>query len=301
MRSRWALVVSSFVVALALPAQQVGHDRAFWRAKLDASATPPSAGELPGLLRELTTLLGDPDPELRDDLAFSLLVQWLYRDRLVEVADRRRLLAEWQASLRGGIDRPGDDRVLRRSFTALALSLLAALDVDEPWLADAEFDALFAAAIAYLADERDVRGFEPQRGWLHSVAHTADLLKFLARNPRLDGPQQRALWTAVADKLQRTDVPLVHGEDERLARALLALLGRADLDLAMARAGIAALWPAPADAAPSLVALAQQHNQRHVVLSLHALLATGATDAPTGEPAAACRSLLAQMLRERRR
>ena len=39
-------------------------------------------------------------------------------------------------------------------------------------------------ALAYLAAELDLRGIEPRVGWIHATAHTADLLKFLARNPR---------------------------------------------------------------------------------------------------------------------
>ena len=52
----------------------------------------------------------------------------------------------------------------------------------------------------YLKDEQDVRGFDARLGWLHSVAHTADLLKFLARSPHLQVQEQAVVLKAIADQ-----------------------------------------------------------------------------------------------------
>jgi uncharacterized protein DUF2785 len=49
---------------------------------------------------------------------------------------------------------------------------------------------LLAAALAYLRDERDTRGFDPAKGWIHSTAHTADLVAALARNPQFTPADQ---------------------------------------------------------------------------------------------------------------
>ncbi|MCU0863269.1 MAG: DUF2785 domain-containing protein, partial [Planctomycetes bacterium] len=203
-------------------------DLKFWSACLAEGATPPPAAELPQRLRELDTLLAAPDPVQRDDLGFAVLVKWLYRDRIVPVELRRELLAEWTRSLRHGIDRPGTDDTARRSFAALSLSILAALDNEAPFLDRAEFAALLTAAIEYLRDEQDVRGYDPRLGWLHAIAHTADLLKHLARSRHLDADGQARILTSIGDRLRSLDTPLVHGEDERLARALLSLLARED-------------------------------------------------------------------------
>ncbi len=278
---------------LSAPLAAQNHDLAFWRAQLAPEATPPAAAELPALLRELDGLLASPDPVQRDDVAFTLLSRWITRDSLVAVPERRWLLAQWQPRLRQGIDTPGTEAVAARSFAALGLSLLVARDNAEPFLAPEEFASLCTAATAYLRDERDVRGFTAEHGWLHSVAHTADLLKFLLRSPQLTVAHQADALAAIAGKLATVDVPLAHGEDERLARAVLSLLLRDDLDRPAALAWLRALREPPAQPTTAM-ALAQAHNRGALFAQLHLLLAADARDLP---PLAAARALLQEVLR----
>ena len=280
----WFLMASSMAQS---------HDLAFWRAQLAADAVPPEAAAMPGLLRELDVLLASPDPEQRDDVAFTLLSRWLYRERRVAVPERRWLLTQWQPRLRQGIDTPGTDAVAARSFAALGLSLLVALDNDDPFLAPAEFAALAAAATSYLRDEHDVRGFTAEHGWLHSVAHTADLLKFLLRSKHLTGAQQAEALAAIAAKLDTVDEALAHGEDERLARAVLSLLLREDLDRPAVLAWLRTLRePAAGELTPA--ALVRAHNRGALFNQLHVLLAADVRDVP---PLAAARALLQDLLR----
>ncbi len=257
----------------ALPAQDAA-ERAAVRAQLAREAVAPPPAELPAWLDRITAMLASPDPEVRDDLAFALLTRWLYRDRIVPVELRRTLLRTFTARLATTAAAPADE-VVARSFAALSLSLLAALDNQAPWLTDEEFAGLCEAAVAYLRRERDVRGFDERLGWIHSVAHTADLLKFLARSKRLAPAQQQALLAAIADKLAAVATPLVHGEDERLARVVLSLAARDDFAVdafaAWARATFAA--PPPAEA-PTAAGLARAHNRRALLQSVYALLAT---------------------------
>ncbi|MBL8753737.1 MAG: DUF2785 domain-containing protein [Planctomycetes bacterium] len=272
-RSATVCLLALVVVGASAPAQS--HDAEFWRGCLARDAAPPAAAELPGLLAELTGMLDSPDPEVRDDLAFSVLARWLVRDGCVPVEERRKLLATWTANLRRGLDGSGGEdavAVVGRSFAALALSLLAATDAKAAWLSTDEHAALLTAALGYLRDERDVRGFDDKLGWVHSVAHTADLLKFLLRSERTTAAQQKEALEAIAAKLAAVATPLVHGEDERLARAVVSLVARADCDAAGLRAFLFRAWPAPQPAAPDAAALARSHNQRHFVLSLQALL-----------------------------
>src|SRR5206468_4220584 len=120
------------------------------------------------------------------------------------------------------------DSVLRRSFSALDLSLLAALDLERPFLDQGAFDHLLTAALDYLASERDVRSFDPRVGWIHATAHTADLIKFLARNPKLGTVDTARILDAFAAKLAAVREPLTRGETERMARAVLSLAMRQD-------------------------------------------------------------------------
>ena len=109
-------------------------------------------------------------------------------------------------------------------------------------------------ALAYLAAERDLRGIEPRVGWIHATAHTADLLKFLARNPRF-----------------------THAEDERLAAALLSVARRSDFDPAALDPWLERfvalekrVWQ---QSPPEVPALDAAQNARNLLRSLHLLLA----------------------------
>jgi hypothetical protein len=123
--------------------------------------------------------------------------------------------------------------VLLRSFSALDLSVLAALELADPVLDDAGYRQLLDAALAYLHDERDLSGLEPGIGWVHATAHTADLLKFLARDTRFTRTDQRRLFDAAWAKMTGPGIPpWTHGEDERLAAALLSVARRPGFDAA---------------------------------------------------------------------
>ena len=67
---------------------------------------------------------------------------------------------------------------------------------------------------------------------MHATAHTADLLKFLGRNPRLRPAAQGRILEAVAAKLRAAGETFTHGENERLAAAVQSLVLRQDFDAA---------------------------------------------------------------------
>ena len=103
------------------------------------SASPTMTTRSPGeladaLVLELNAYLGSPDPQLRDDCAYSIAAAWIYRDKRLSPETMRSLLATWTGNLRKGLGETGTDALLLRSFSALDLSTLAALDNATPFL-----------------------------------------------------------------------------------------------------------------------------------------------------------------------
>lgn len=262
------------------------HDTAYWHAVIKNEFVPPDDASLPSQLRELSSYLSSTDPELRDEIAYRVLTQWLYVQRLVPAELQQELLDEWRSNLSKGIGGEGSDSVFLRSFSALMLSVAVALDNQSPWLDAGEFDCLLKSALAYLRDERDTRGFNPEKGWIHSVAHTADLLKFLARSRYLEVNGQEAILAAIADKVSRLDHVLTHGEDERLARAVAAVVARSDAEMRIFEAFLERLKPLPLQALPTPEQLAVNQNRRHLAVSLYAVLKSGSRDDPALNDAA---------------
>jgi hypothetical protein len=268
-------------VLLTSPHQSAStHDKAFWRTVAANKYAVPAGESVPVLVAELSAYLGSPDPELRDDIGYSTLAAWIYRQKIVPVDHRRTLLAEWIANLSSGIGERGTDSVFRRSFSALALGILAIADNEAPYLEKAEFDRLLAASLTYLRNERDTRGFDASKGWMHSVAHTADLLKFLARSRHLQPAQQETVLKAIVDKMGSVDGVLTHGEDERLARAVLSVVARSDFDEAAFRAWAPSLAPRAAGP-PTPASLAAAQNRKNLAVSLYAVLSADPRPLPT--------------------
>lgn len=232
-----ALVGWSFLlVALGGPASPAGQsgpsgqDRDLWMAIKASDFAVPEGRRAADLLLALDPLLASPDPALRDDIGYTAAARWIYRERLLSPEELRLIADHWRANLRRGLGDQGTDAVFLRSFSALDLSVLAALDLQAPFLDDRQFGALLDDALDYLTNERDWRGYDPVNGWMHSIAHTADLLKFLARSPKLPGNGQARLLDAIGRKLEAVDEVLVWGEQERLAAVLTALARREDFD-----------------------------------------------------------------------
>jgi hypothetical protein len=226
------MVVVSASSALAPPPSAEKRGKPFWLA-LARDCTVPAGESAFGLVGEAVSFLGSPDTEWRDDVGYGVVAACVYQKKRLKPEERREIVGQLSDNLRRGIGETGTDTVLLRSFSALDLSILAALENADPALDDAGYRKLLDDALAYLRDERDLRGLEPQAGWIHATAHTADLLKFLARNPRFTPADQRRLLDAAWSKITAPGTPVfTHAEDERLAAALVSVVQRPDFDAA---------------------------------------------------------------------
>lgn len=201
-------------------------DKAFWRGIIADAYRVPSARTLTELTDELNRVLGDTDPELRDEIAVEILTTWIIGGFYSPEA-LRALMHGWVANLEIGIGEQGTESVLLRSFSALMLSIIAYRDWKEPFLTAEEVNMLLSAALGYCRDEQDVRGHHAQMGWLHSPAHTADLLKFLARNPSVNADGLIQIIDAVVGKITALHPEVFnHSEPERLSWVILDVLKR---------------------------------------------------------------------------
>jgi hypothetical protein len=235
--AQWLLLIL-IVLPLMADAQEASvqpsaaHDRAFWQAIVKQQYAVPK-GESPFLLvRELSDLLGSPDPELRDSLAFPIIAVWILDRPVLSESQLLTFLDQWLANLRNGIGESGTDTVLRRSFSTLCLAALAERDLKTPFLGVARYRGLLDAALTYLAAERDLRGYDPAKGWMHATAHTADLLKYLMRNSLLTRDDQRRVLVAIADRLSSAGQVFSQGEQDRLAQAVVSIARRRDFNAA---------------------------------------------------------------------
>jgi hypothetical protein len=217
---------ASFVLA-AVASAAPSHNRQFWEGISQQHYAVPAGESVSALAHELSGLLASSDSELRDDLAYSILTRWIRAGKLSN-EDLISLADEWRANLKKNIGETGNDTVLLRSFSALCLSEIAAHDVKSSFLGSERYHALLSDALTYLNQERDLRGYEVKVGWIHPTAHTADLLEALAENSELTTPEQEKILNAISGRLATAHVIYTHGEQDRLALAVMAIIERPD-------------------------------------------------------------------------
>jgi Protein of unknown function (DUF2785) len=202
-------------------------DREFWRGVLEAEGELPDGHDLEQLTNELLGFLSSSDAELRDEFGFSILGNWIYVRHLYTPERLRRMISSLKANLTVGLGETGTDTVFGRSFNALILSVIADYDLEHSFLTSEELSELLKNTLEYFHLEQDWRGFVNGRGWAHSVAHTADVLANLARNPNVDAAGLEQILHAIAAKLTTQDSPvLAHHEASRLAVAADNVIAR---------------------------------------------------------------------------
>lgn len=203
----------------------MGVREAYWAQVRADGYKLPADRPLDDLTTELVQMLGDPDPGVRDALAYPVLATWIahgvYDDLLSGLGDG---ICE---GLFPGLGEDGTDTVLRRSYSALLL----AHGVQRDHLARVvHADAIFRwgdRAATWYIREKDLRGYVEGRGWSHAGAHGADLIGALARSSHFGKLELTVLLDVIADRLLApTRYRFYHGEDDRIARAVMTVLHR---------------------------------------------------------------------------
>jgi hypothetical protein len=197
----------------------------YWQQVLARGLAVPSDRPLDDLTAELTRMLGDPDPALRDGTAYPALTTWVdrgvYDDLLAGLGDGMAM------GLLVGLGEEGTDTVFRRSFSALVLGECIARDNVRPLLPGGKILEWGDRIATWVLRERDLRGYVPGKGWAHAIAHGADTLATLASSPHLATPELTVVLDVIADRvLMRSDRVFTSGEPDRLAIATMNVLRR---------------------------------------------------------------------------
>ena len=227
----WAGVMA-VMLCIGYSRAQAQHDKEFWRTVARQHATVPDHESPDALAHELSGMLASPEPELRDDLAYSILATWIYQGNILSSSTLLSLTDEWRANLKSGIGEVGTNSVLKRSFSALCLSEIAKRESKVPFLDADRYHKLVAEAITYLQSERDLRGYDLKLHWIHAAAHTADLLAALADSPQLTQEEASGILQAIRARLSTATEVFTQGEQDRLAVAVVSVIRRKDFDQA---------------------------------------------------------------------
>lgn len=199
--------------------------RSDWERVVADGFRVPQDAALDELTTELVVMLGDPDPRVRDDLAYSVLSAWVtegvYDDLLAGLGDGLTI------GMRTGLGDDGADSVLRRSFSAVVLAAVIARDNVTHGLHPSVVLTWADRFVAWFLGERDLRGWVPGRGWAHAGAHGADLFGALTASRYLGVDELTVMLDVLGERLiAPTHHLFAADEPDRLAFAAMSLIHR---------------------------------------------------------------------------
>ncbi|MET7618019.1 DUF2785 domain-containing protein [Streptomyces sp. NPDC005408] len=175
----------------------------------------PDAVSASRLSDELSAMLVSPDPEVRDDHAYTAAARWIREGHLDEVLED---LGDTAA------DRFTHPEIQARTFAPLVLRCVLTRGHAVPGtVPEAAAERWYAGFSSWYPSERDTRGWDDSLGWLHAVAHGADAAAAFAQAL----PARRTeLLELCARRMTaaHADYRYAQLEDARLAHALSRIL-----------------------------------------------------------------------------
>jgi len=205
-------------------------DKQFWFEIRDHQYAVPEGQSAPELTEELFSYIGSTDPELRDAVGYETFANWLDK-RQYTPEHLRAYIPRLVINLQEGLGERDTDSVFLRAFSVLFLAEIVHTDNKRILLEREDIFSIYDKTLAYLAEEQDPRGYVPEKGWAHALAHTADLLSVLVTNRFLTRVELENVLNAIAEKITTPiDWVYLHGEDDRLVRVIVAANQRQLLD-----------------------------------------------------------------------
>ena len=200
--------------------------RAYWSQVKAGGLAVPDDRPLTELTTELTTMLGSPDPHVRDGLAYPTLATWVdrgvYDDLLTGLGDGMA------AGLTVGLGEQGTDSVFRRAFSVLVLAECIDRDNHEGLLPAGKLLEWGDRIATWYLRERDLRGFVRRQG----LGPHGRPRRRRHRGARRGRPHLgRNELTVLLDVHRRPAAGarrrrLAHGEPDRMALATMTVLRR---------------------------------------------------------------------------
>ncbi|WP_222851630.1 DUF2785 domain-containing protein [Phytoactinopolyspora mesophila] len=258
----------------------------YWERVVAQGYPVPQGEALDELTTELAAMLGEPDPHVRDDIAYSVLHTWIsegvYDHLLSGLGDGLAY------GLRQGLGERETNSVLRRSYSAITLAGVVARDNLIHTLPPAVVLTWADYAVAWILAEKDLRGWVPELGWVHAITHGADLLATLTASRHLGTDELAVLLDVVAERLlTQTDQRFSGHETERLAYATMSLLHRNLVPTDVLETWLERLAPMAGDVnAPNTPEPANKVNAMEYLKALHLQLLLGVRGTPAQEASA---------------
>ncbi|MDP5277221.1 DUF2785 domain-containing protein [Chengkuizengella axinellae] len=174
----------------------------------------------------LLDYIGDIDCELREELIYYALSEWITEKEYFNEAQLRQILSILidENHLFYQIGSDGDDSVFTRTFSVLQVVLILYMHRKKAFLSINEFSDLKNKLIEYYTLEKDLRGILPEKGWAHGGAHGADVMDELVQCCESNEDVVQEVLNAFKKVMYNGKYILCEEEDERISVVVFRII-----------------------------------------------------------------------------
>jgi len=162
--------------------------------------------------------IGDNDPELRDELIYSNFANWIEKKCYFTDEELKNLLNTILSDdfIFNKIGNKDDDSVLRRSFSILLVDPILCRHLDKTFLDKEMILKTKDCLIKYFNEEKDLRGYDKEKGWIDAIAHAADGIYALTNCKEIAEDTCKEIMTAIENKIIEGEEAFNSEEYERI-------------------------------------------------------------------------------------
>lgn len=177
--------------------------------------------QVESLLEEVLPFIGDSDPIIRDQTVYGILAHLFHDKHLSEerLTYYLHLLISDQF-LFYDMENHIPYSVLKRSFTVLQLVIIVYVHRRDNIISQKDIQALYEAFIKYFEDEKILIGYQEPVGWMHAIAHSADLFAQLVQITWFDDKKILEMFHLISGKFKVSHHLYIANEDERMVVAI---------------------------------------------------------------------------------
>lgn len=179
------------------------------------------------LLKKLLKNIGDHDPTIRDQLIYSNLAHLLH-DNHFDAQRLNDVLTTLMSDdyLFFDMENLDEYSVLKRSFSLLQIAILLYVGHRDHIFTPEVVVEVYNTMLSYMKQETIFSGYDFEVGWMHSLAHTADVLAQLVLYPEINEQMMETIFYEIANLFMNERDSFVSDEDERMVTALMNALDR---------------------------------------------------------------------------
>jgi hypothetical protein len=166
-------------------------------------------------------LIGHHDSKLRDDLIYPVLAH-LFHDKRLNETDLENYLDLLISDdyLCYDMNNRESYSALKRSFTVLQLVILCFVHRRDHIIKEDKIKHLLERFLDYYKNESILAGYDSEVGWIHTIAHSADLFSQLVQVEHFKEKDILDIFEAIQHKMMNDHHDFICNEDERSVVAI---------------------------------------------------------------------------------